>query len=396
MLNLGMMPLAGGFLKNLSKKTLAKENYYPLELMVCQNCFLVQTNAVIKADILFKEYFYFSSKIQTLVTHFVQIAKDIPSMFPDKKKKFIVEIGSNDGSFIRAVQEIGYDILGVDPATNVVTPLVKKGFPIINDYFSTEVARKIVKKYGKADAIYSFNTLAHIEDMHDVFSGIAIVLKDDGYILFETHYLENLLQQSQYDMIYHEHQYYYSLLAMQKFLAVHQMHIFHVEILPTHAGSIRFSVQKNTGKRKISETVKKLERKEKKQQLHTIKPYVQFARKIEKTKNELLTLLTKLKQEKYTIAGYGASGRGTILSNYCGLNTAFLDYIVDDAPAKIGKYMPGTHVPIFPSEKLSGKNAPDYILLFAWAFHDEIRKKHTRYLKNGGKFILPLPKPKII
>lgn len=390
-LDLGYMPLAGGFLKKLSKKTLEKEHYYPLELMVCQNCFLVQTNAVIPADILFKEYFYFSSKIQTLVNHFQQIAKNIPSMFSDTKKKFVVEIGCNDGSFIRAVQEIGYDALGIDPATNVAAPLVKKGIPIINDYFSAKLAQKIVKKYGKADAIYSFNTLAHIEDMHDVFSGIVTVLKDDGYMIFETHYLGDLLTQMQYDMMYHEHQYYYSLFAIEKFLALHQMHVFNVDIVPTHGGSIRFSVQKNTGKRKISETVKKLERKEKKQKIDTLKPYTQFAKEVIKTKKDLLALLTKLKQKKYTIAGYGASGRGTILSNYCGLDKKFLDYIVDDAPAKIGNYMPGTHLPIYSSKKLADKNPPDYVLLFAWAFVDEIKKRHRKYVENGGKFILPLP-----
>ncbi len=395
-LNLGIMPLAGGFLKSLSAKTLEKENYYPLDLMVCQSCFLVQTNVVINADVLFKEYFYFSSKIETLANHFKQIAEDIPSKFSDKKKRFIFEIGCNDASFIQAVQEIGYDILGIDPASNVVIPLIKKGLPIINEYFSAEIAKKIVKKYGKADAVYSFNTLAHIENMHDVFIGIATLLKDDGYVVFETHYLGNLLKQTQYDMIYHEHQYYYSLIAIEKFLAMHHMHVFNVELIPTHAGSIRFSVQKNIGKRKISEAVKKLERKEKQQKLHTMQPYKQFAKKIEKAKKELLELLTKLKQKKSRIAGYGVSGRGTIISNYCNLDTTLLTCVLDDSPIKQHIFMPGVHLPTYSSQMLYEKNKPDYVILFAWSFVEEIKKRHKTFLENGGKFIIPLPKVKII
>lgn len=396
MLNLGMMPLAGGFLKNLSKVTLEKEKYYPLELMVCQNCFLVQTSVVIKADILFKKYFYFSSKIQTLVNHFRQVAKDLPSNFYDKKKRFIVEIGCNDGSFIQAVQKIGYGILGIDPAANIVAPLIKKGLPIINDYFSSKLAQKIVKKYGKADAIYSFNTLAHIEGMHDVFSGIGTLLKNDGYVVFETHYLGNLLTQKQYDMIYHEHQYYYSLLAIEKFLAIHNMHVFRVDLVSTHAGSIRFSVQKNLGKRKISDTVRKLEQKENQQKLHTMHPYENFAKKIEKTKNELLTLLSTLKQKKCNIAGYGVSGRGTIITNYCRLDATLLSCVLDDSPIKQNIFMPGVHLPTYSPQKLYEKIKYDYVILFAWSFMKEIKKRHFLYLKNGGKFIAPLPKVRII
>lgn len=395
-LDLGNMPLAGGFLKNLSKKTLSAEKKYPLQLLFCQNCFLVQTNAVINQDTLFKNYFYFSSKIKTLVNHFNQIAEQISTLQGSTKNPFVVEIGSNDGGFIKAVINKGYNILGIDPAENVVTPLIKKGVPILNEYFTQKLAQKIVKKYGQADAIYSFNVLAHIENMHDVFSGITTLLKDDGYLLFETHYLGSVLEETQYDMIYHEHQYYYSFLAMENFLHMHQMSVFDVELIPSHAGSIRFFVQKNGGKRKVSNRVQTLRSEEKKKGYDQLKTYQDFSKKIKETKEALLTMLRKLKEKNLSIVGYGASGRGTIIMNYCHLDTTMLSYVVDDSEVKQGAYIPGVHHKIFSSQKLYEKHAPDYVLLFAWSFSQEIRTRHQKYLDTGGKFIIPLPDVNIL
>lgn len=394
-LDLGYMPLAGGFLKKISPEMLKNERYYPLQLLFCQKCYLVQTTAVISATILFTNYFYFSSKIKTLVDHFFQIIETIPRLL-NKKDAFIVELGCNDGSFIYALLQKGYRTLGIDPAKNVVSPLIKKGMPIINTFFSEKVAHRIVNEYGQADAIYSFNTLAHIEDMHDIFSGIEVLLKPEGHLVFEAHYLGNLLKETQYDMIYHEHQYYYSLLAIQSFLTQHDMHVFDVELVPIHAGSIRFSVQKTEGKRKITSAVHDLVQKEKKLGLHKIQTYQNFAKQIKKTKKDLMHTIAIVKSKKKTIIGYGASGRGTILMNYCGLDSSLIDYVVDDAPARQHVFIPGVHVKTYASIKIKSNKIPDYILLFAWSFYKEIAQKQQDYLKKGGKFILPLPKVKII
>lgn len=389
--DLGYMPLAGGFLP--SKKTFEKEMLYPLIIAFCPNCYLVQNNVVIDADRLFKNYFYFSSSMKTLVNHFEEEAKNLTSIFHDPKKAFIIEIGSNDGAFIHSLLKHKFSALGVDPADNIVVPMIKNGFPIVNGYFGEKVAKRILKKYGKADAIYSFHSLAHIENMHDVAQGIKILLKENGFLAFEVHYLGNLITGLQYDMIYHEHQYYYSLLALQNFFAQHSLEIFDVRPVNIRAGSMSYFIQhKGTGKRKVTRNVKNLIRDEMKMKLDDQSTYLDFAEKIEKTKKNLLKLLADLKSRKKNTIGYGASGRGTIIMNYCNLTNKYLNTVVDDAKAKWGAYTPGIHYKIESSRILESHTSPDYTLLFAWPFAPEIIAKHKKYIERGGKFIIPLPK----
>jgi methylation protein EvaC len=259
-IDLGLMPLAGGFLRNLKEQN--QEKYYPLQLNFCNNCFLLQSNSSISPDILFKNYFYFSTSIKTLVKHFENISSALPKILPDPKDRFVVEIGANDGAFIKTLQRIGYKTLGIDPAINVVRSAVKKNLPILNDYFTQKTALKIVKKYGKADAIYSFHSMAHIENMHDVMRGIKKLLREKGFLAMEVHYLKRLINELQYDMIYHEHQFYYSYLSLRNFFKQYDMEIFDAQEYDIRAGSIMFYVQNNKGGRKITDGVKKLMNKE--------------------------------------------------------------------------------------------------------------------------------------
>lgn len=394
-IDIGYLPLAGGFLK--SKKYFNSEKFYPLELNFCTNCLLLQTSNVIDADTLFKNYFYFSSKIKTLVDHFEEVAEELSKNLPSKGNEFILEIGCNDGTFIKALERRGVKALGIDPATNVVTPLIKQGLPIINDYFSQNLAKDMVKKFGKFDCVFSFNTLAHIEDMHDIVRGVKEVLKPDGFLSFEVHYLGSLIKEAQYDMIYHEHQYYYSLLTLIKFFAMYDMKIYDAKSIDIHGGSIQVYVQnKNTGKHATSKRIREFAKNEEEQSLDKVETFKSFAARIEKNKAKLLNLLSRLKRQNKKIVGYGASGRGTIIMNYCGLDKTFLDFVIDDAPAKQGTYTPGTHLKVISSDALYGNSPPDYVLLFAWPFLEEIKSKHERFLKNGGKFILPLPSVKIV
>lgn len=394
-INLGFMPLAGGFLKSNSRNTLEKEKFYPLELVFCTKCFLLQTNCVIDKDILFKNYFYHSSAIHTLIDYFEKNILDIKKRYPNPSKKFIVEIGCNDAIFIKSLINNGYTALGVDPAGNIVNPLIKKKLPIINTYFSQNTAKEIKDKYGKAHAIYSFNTLAHIEDMHDILRGIKLLLKKDGILAFQVHYLGNLVKGIQYDMIYHEHQYYYSLLTLQKFFTRYNMEVFNIKFSDLHGGSIMYYVQnKNYGKNAISEKINMLTKKEKKQGLDKCQTFFLLSKEIVKQRDILLNLLNDLKNKKMKIAGYGASGRATIIMNYCGIDKKYLDFIVDDAPAKQNAYTPGMHLKVYHSSKLI-ENKSDYILLFAWSFINEIKKRNIN-LKKKAKFIIPLPKVKII
>ena len=397
-IDLGDMPLAGGFIKKGTKKSeFHKEKFYPLVINFCKDCYLLQVNSAVDADILFKNYFYFSSSISTLIEHFEKTVKDMKPLLSQKKKPFVAEIGCNDGGFINALQNNGYKAIGIDPATNVVKPLIKKGLPIVNDYFTNKVATKIVKSHGNADAIYSFHSMAHIEDMHDVIAGVKTLLKKDGYLAFEVHYLGNLIHEKQYDMIYHEHQYYYSLLAMQNFFAQYDMEVFDVKQIPIRGGSIMYFVQnKDGGTRDITQRLKDLAKLEKKQGLDNIKTYESYAKEIKKTKTDLLKLLNKLKSQNKKIAGYGASGRGTIIMNYCGLDEKYLDYVIDDAPAKHGAFTPGTRLEIVLSNILATKKRPDYVVLFAWPFIEEVKKRNVNYLQSGGKIIVPLPDVKVV
>lgn len=394
-IDLGYMPLAGGFLK--SKELFNFEHFFPLQLYFCKDCFLIQTNAVIDSDTLFKDYFYFSSAIKTLQVHFEQFAEELKTEYQGDAQKFVVEIGCNDGSFLNSLHRRKFRVLGVDPAKNVVRALISEGYPIINDYFTEVLAKKIVNSDGKADIIVSTNVLAHIEDMHDVVKGIKALLKEDGFLSFEVHYLGNLLSENQYDMIYHEHQYYYSILALKNFFGHYNMEIFEVKKIPIHAGSIRVYLQnKVTGTRSISRNVDAILEEERKQGLDKIQIYRQYSQQIEKTRKDLMSMLTDFKKKKKIIWGYGASGRGTVISNYCQLDNMFLSYVVDDALAKQGSYTPGTHVEILNSDLLHSRDRPDYIVVFAWSFIEEIKKRHTHYLETGGKFIIPLPQVKII
>lgn len=393
-LNLGNVPPAGGFLKTL--KDIKLEKFYPLEISFCNNCFLLQSTNVIEANILFKNYFYNSSAIKTLTRHFADLGKEL-KLISNSKKPFIVEIGCNDGVLLKQLINAGIYSIGIDPASNIVIPLIKKGMPIINDYFSEALAKKILNKNGPADIITSSNSLAHIEDMHDILRGIKILLKRDGILIFEVHYLGKILQELQYDMIYHEHQYYYSLLALKKFLEQYNMEIFDLKSIKIHGGSMRYYVQnKKLGKHTVSKNVVELIKKEKRLGFDKVKTYINFEKKISKTKNNLLKLLKNLKSNNKTIVGYGASGRSTTIINYCGLDKNYLDYIIDDASSKQDTYTPGAHFKIKSSDVLNMKHRPDYVLLFAWSFFEEIKIRHKKYLKNFGKFIIPLPKVKMV
>ena len=258
------------------------------------------------------------------------------------------------------------------------------------------MAQKISAKYGKAAAIYSFNTLAHIEDMHAVLRGITTLLQPDGYLQFEIHYLGSVIDTTQYDMIYHAHQYDYSLLTLQKFFKQYQMEIFSVKKTPTHAGSLSVRVQfATTGTRRVDRSVATVLKEEKEKKYDAIATYRQVQTRIKQNRRSLLQLVKKLKQQGKHIVGYGASRRGTIISNYCHLDSRYLDYIIDDAPAKATVFTPGVQLHVYPSSILAQEH-PDYILLFAWAFFDEIKQRIQKQCpQHKPIFILPLPQVKL-
>ncbi len=392
-LDFGDVPLAGGFLR---PEQVGGEKFYPLALYFCADCTLVQVTDAVPVETLFANYFYFSSAIGSLIQHFTGLAREVAERFAPPGRSMTVEIGCNDGVLIKPLRALGVKALGVDPAANVVRASGLPPSVIINDCFTEKVALQIRREHGPADAILSSFSFAHIDDMRDVMKGVRGLLKDNGVFIFEVYYLGIMLDEMQYDMMYHEHMSYYSLTALSNFLDRFGMEIFDVRRSPLRAGTMRFYCRVRGGRHEpVSAAVGELFAYERRRRLECADTYVGFGAKVAASKRQLLDLLDRLKAEHRSIVGYGASGRATTIMTYCGIDGRYLDYVVDDAPAKHGFCTPGTHVPIKPWSATQAA-PPDYALLFAWSFIDEVRKRRMDYLQAGGRFIIPLPAVRVM
>jgi len=394
-MDFGLVALAGGFLK---PKDFENEKKYPMRVCFCENCFAVQVVDIIEPDILFQDYFYFSSSIETLRNHFSDYAEEVTRRFLNPPEANVLEFGCNDGILLRPLADQGIkNVIGVDPAENVVSSIDDNRITTINNYFTESVAVQIVAEYGHFDMIMANNVYAHIPDIQGTTRAINSALNHNGVFVFEVHYLDKVVNDMQYDMIYHEHIFYYSLLSAIEHFKRHDMVVFDVKLVPIHAGSLRFYVCKKDSyhARSISESVKLLAEEERSKGYDNSKIFVDFSNQVVTTKNDLIFLLKKLKSEGKTVAGYGASGRANTMIQYCEITDDLVSYMIDDAPAKAGFFTPGSHLEIFPSSVLVGENAPDYVLVFAWSFFDEILKRNRSFIEAGGKMILPLPTLKI-
>jgi methylation protein EvaC len=393
-IDFGDVALAGGFLKEAD---FAAEPRFPLKVCFCDDCYAVQVPEKVDPDILFKNYFYFSSAIRTLREHFVDYATEVVARFVEPAEAGVLEIGCNDGILLKPFADHGVKtLIGVDPATNIVASINDPRISIVNDFFSEKVAEEIIGRFGKVDIVCANNVYAHIPDINGVTRGVRNVLKDDGVFVFEAHYLGKIIHDLQYDMIYHEHLYYYSLLALINHFARHEMVVFDVKPIPIHGGSMRYYVCKKGSRfaREISARVTLLEAEERASGFHLPATYRRFAADVEDRKQKLMDLLERLRAKGRTIAGYGASGRANTMIQYCGITQRHLQYMIDDAPAKAGFYTPGSHFLIRSNAALRD-NPPDYLLIFAWSFFNEIAAKCNDYLLKGGRLMVPLPNVRV-
>jgi SAM-dependent methyltransferase len=392
-LDLGSTALANAL---LAKKSLnQKEAKFPLGLHYCRNCHLVQLGHIVDRKILFEKYNYLSSDSPQLEKYFKEYAENIFERFPQLQGKMVLEIASNDGTLLKYFKNLGYEILGIDPAKNIAKIARSKGIPTLPIFFNSHNAKKISNKNGLAHIITANNVLAHTDDPGDILRGVKEILDPEGIFIFEVQYLGDLINKNEFDNTYHEHTCYFSLHPLYLALKKNGLEIFDIEKVAGQGGSIRVYAMHSMHTPSLAPKVKKFLDSEKKQGLCNLKTYLDFGKKPKKIKKDLSTLLKKLKKNGKVIVGYGASAKGATLLQYSGVDHKLLDYIVDSAKIKQGKYTPGTKIPIYDRDKLK-QSRPDYILILAWNYSESIMAQES-WLKDGGvKFIIPIPEVKVI
>ncbi len=391
-LDFGQMPLAGGFIK---PEQIAQEKLYPLTVVFCRQCKEVQILETVPADVLFKDYRFVASTTTTLSKHFIDYAAEMTGRFLSKGA-LVVEFGSNDGVLLKPFNDLGVQAVGVEPAANIAKLAIAKGCRVVNDFFNTKSAAHVEQQYGPADLVCANNVFAHIDDMHEPMRAIIRLLKPDGIFVFEVHYLVSLIESYQFDMIYHEHMMHHSLTALSYLMNLYQMEIFDAKPVATHAGSIRvYAQKKNTGKHACSVHVGKLLDYERTIGLDREETFIKFGKDVYKKRDDLIRLIAHLHAQGKRIVGYGASGRASVHLNFCKFPTTVIPYVTDASPERQGRLIPGMHNPIVPPDRIK-EDKPDYALLFAYNYFEEVMNKEQDFMRRGGRFIVPLPEPKII
>lgn len=385
-IDFGDMPLAGGFMKVEEIPT--SNIKYPLRLARCVDCTLMQIIDIVAPEKIFSQYSYASSKTQTMLNHFSKLGKYIVDAF-SVHGKLVVEFGCNDGALIKPLIQSGAFPIGVDPSDVAKNASEEEGWTLINDYFNEKIANQIIVKYGKAKVIVGNNVFAHVNDLHTIMLSVDKLLDIDGVFLIEVCYQGELLNKIQYDTVYHEHIYYYSLTSLIKLFSKYDFRVIDVHEIPTHSGSIRVIASKMQSPWKQTQRVATLLEKEKHQNIKD------FVKRVHHHRETFQSFINQLKLEGKRIGAYGASGRMTTLLNYCGLNYDLIDYIVDISPLRYDRIVPGILVPIVPPEVFHA-NLLDYMIMTAWNYETEILEKEQGYLKSGGKFIIPLPNVRIV
>ncbi len=392
--DLGMSPLCQTHIEPHQLNHM--EPFFPLHAWVCEHCFLVQLEEYVAPANIFSEYAYFSSYADSWVEHARKYSALMRERFGIGRDSLVMEIASNDGYLLQHFVAAGVPVLGIEPAANVAKVAQDKGIRTEVCFHGRSSAAKIAAKYGQADLLLGNNVLAHVPDLNDFVAGMHRLLKPGGVITMEFPHLQRLMEQNQFDTIYHEHFSYFSFFTVEQVFAAHGLTLFDVEELSTHGGSIRIYAR-HTGdsSKPVSERARQLRARELALGFDRLQTYQDFAEQVKATKRKILAFLIDLKNNRKSIVGYGAPGKGNTLLNYCGIRTDMLSYTVDRNPYKQGKYTPGTHIPILSPDRIRDTR-PDYVFILPWNLKDEIIGQMSFVREWGGRFIVPIPEPQIL
>lgn len=393
-LNFGKMALAGAFLK---KNQFKFEKKYNMRLYFCLSCKALQIIDKINPKVLFQNYFYYSSTIKTLKDHFHSYSKILYKLIEKNNFKSILEIGCNDYVLLKPLSKKKINlIIGVDPALN------QKNSKIIGikNFFNYSLSKKIKKKYSEIDVIIANNVFAHISNINDITKGVKNTLSENGIFILEVHYMKSIIKNNQFDMIYHEHIYYYSVLSLFNHFKRHNLYLYKINFIRNHGGSIRAYVSRNINNVDRKHSYKKtlnLIKEEKKQRLHSLSTFKNFTKNVFDISNNLRKFVNTHTVKGKIFSAYGASGRANTVLQYCNFNNKLIKYIIDDSKYKQGYFTPGSHIPIVNRKVLyQNSSMPDYVIVFAWTFLKEVLRKNKKFIIQGGTFIIPLPKLKLI
>lgn len=392
--DLGMSPLCESYVS--LEQIDQMEPFYPLHVFVCDKCYLVQLQQYVSREAIFTEYAYFSSFSESWLRHCSNYVDLMMSRFQFNDASYIAELASNDGYLLQYFVAKGIPVLGIEPAANVAEVAVQKGVPTLVKFFGEKTARELVAQGRRADLIIANNALAQVPDVNDFVEGVKIFLQPHGVVTMEFPHLMRLMEENQFDTIYHEHFSYFSFITSEKIFAAHGLTLFDVEELPTHGGSLRiYARHAQDDSKPVGPRVTELRQREIAAGFAEMATYSDFAEQVKETKRKLLEFLIRAKREGKKVAGYGAPGKGNTLLNYCGIRTDFLDYTVDRNPYKQGKFLPGTHIPIFHPDKLQ-ETKPDYVLILPWNLKDEIKQQLAYVREWGGSLVVPIPAVEVL
>jgi SAM-dependent methyltransferase len=392
--DLGMSPLANTYLTAAQLNQM--EPFYPLHVYVCEHCFLVQLEEFASPEHIFSDYAYFASYSDTWLHHAQLYVEMAIERFGLDAHSRVVEIASNDGYLLQYFVAKGIPVLGIEPAANVAETAIQKGIPTRIEFFGADAARHLHAEGLQADLIVGNNVLAHVPKLNDFVRGLKLLLQPHGVITLEFPHLLCLMAENQFDTIYHEHFSYFSFSTVEQIFAAHGLTLFDVEALPTHGGSLRiYAGRADDASITLAPRVADLKAKEEAAGLTRLDSYLAYTERVKETKRKLLTFLMAAKRAGKSIVGYGAAAKGNTMLNYCGIRSDFIDYTVDRSPHKQGRFLPGTHLPIYHPDKIK-ETRPDYLLILPWNLVDEISEQMGYIREWGGQFVVPIPEARVI